>query len=230
MPVHRREVYERIAAAASDDSAAVPYASRLSPETFTVALSNASEATLGTSTATGTITDATTIPSASIADATATEGTDSALSFTVTLDAAPTGTVTIDYATTDGTATAGADYTSTTGTLTFADGATSRSISVPIANDALNESNETLTVTLSNASGATLGTASATGTIVNRTVVLPSASIASDGDATEGTDTSVTFMVTLDKAGTETVTLKYASADGTATAGSDYIAASGRCS
>ena len=198
-----------------------------SAETFTVALSNASGATLGTSTATGTITDTATIPSANIADATATEGTDSSLSFTVTLDAAPTDTVTIDYATSDGTATADADYTSTTGTLTFADGATSGTISVPIADDALNESNETLTVTLSNAEGATLATASATGTIVNRAIVLPSASIASAGDATEGTDTSVTFMVALDKAGTGTVTLDYASADGTATAGSDYTAASG---
>ena len=167
-------------------------------------------------------------PSASIAGGTATEGTDNAISFTVTLDAAATGTVTIDYATTDGTATAGSDYTSTSGTLTFAAGTTSQTITVPIADDSVNESDETFTVTLSNASGATLGTSAATGTIANRTMTVPpSASITSGASATEGTDTSVVFTVTLDKAGTGTVTIDYATSDGTASAGSDYTSTSG---
>ena len=167
-------------------------------------------------------------PSASIAGGTATEGTDTSIGFTVTLDAAATGTVTIDYATTDGTATAGSDYTSTSGTLTFAAGTTSQTITVPIADDSVNENDETFTVTLSNASGATLGTSAATGTIANRTVTVPpSASISSGASATEGTDTSVAFTVTLDKAATGTVTIDYATSDGTASAGSDYTSTSG---
>ena len=167
-------------------------------------------------------------PDASIAGGTATEGTDTSIRFTVTLDNAATDTVTIDYATADGTATAGSDYTETSGTLTFAAGTTSQAISVPIADDSENESDETFTVTLSNPTGATLETSSATGTIANRTVTAPpSASISSADTATEGTDASVVFTVTLDRAATATVTIDYATANGTASAGSDYTSTSG---
>ena len=130
-------------------------------------------ATLETSSATGTIANRTVTPppSASISSAgTATEGTDASVAFTVTLDRAATATVTIDYTTANGTASAGSDYTSTSGTLTFATGTTTRTITVPIADDAVNESDETFTVTLSNPSGATLGTSSASATITNRYV------------------------------------------------------------
>ena len=74
-------------------------------------------------------------PALSVADATAAEGDDSTADFVVTLDPAATGTVTVDYATTDGTATAPADYGSTSGTLTFAAGETLKTVSVPIVDD-----------------------------------------------------------------------------------------------
>ena len=67
-------------------------------------------------------------PSVSIAGGSGTEGTDSSIGFTVTLDEAATETVTVDYATSDGTADAGDDYTSTSGTLTFDAGTTSKTI------------------------------------------------------------------------------------------------------
>ena len=199
-------------------------------ETFTVTLSNASGADLGTSTATGTIRNRSvvveTTPTVGIAGGNGTEGTDSSITFTVTLDEAASGTVTVDYATSDGTATAGDDYTSASGTLTFSAGTTSQSVSVPIADDEENESDETFTVTLSNASGADLGTSSSTGTIKNRLVVLPKVSI-SGGSGKEGDDSSISFTVTLDKAASGTVTVAYATADGTADAGDDYTATSG---
>ena len=103
----------------------------------------------------------------SVADAEATEGEGAALAFTVTLDPAAAVTVTVDYATADGTATAGEDYTETNGTLTFTPGETSKTISVPIADDAVEDSGETLTLTLSNAAGAEIDDAEATGTIRN---------------------------------------------------------------
>ena len=78
----------------------------------------------------------------------------------------------MDYATADGSAEAGDDYTAASGTLSFAAGETSKAISVAIDDDIDNESDETFTVTLSNASGADLGTKTATGTIRNRTVAL----------------------------------------------------------
>ena len=111
-----------------------------------------------------------TTPTVSIAGGSGTEGDDDSIAFTVTLDEAASGTVTVDYATSDGTATAGADYTATSGTLTFQTGDTQKTISVPIDNDIVNESDETFTFTLSNPAGADLGTSTATGTIENRRV------------------------------------------------------------
>ena len=109
-------------------------------------------------------------PTVSISGGSGTEGDDASISFTVTLDAAASATVTVDYATSDGSATAGDDYTAKSGTLSFAAGETSKTISVAVKDDTLNESDETFTVTLSNASGANPGTTSATGTIQNRYV------------------------------------------------------------
>ena len=140
-------------------------------ETFTVALSNASGATLGTAGATGTIRNRHVAPTASISGGGGKEGDDDAIAFAVTLDRAAAAAVTVDYATSDGSATAGDDYTAKSGTLSFAAGETGKTVSVPIGDDNENESDETFTVTLSNASGAVLGTASATGTIENRHVV-----------------------------------------------------------
>ena len=192
-----------------------------SDETFTVTLSNASGAVLGTASATGTIENRYVTPAVSISDAGGTEG-DGDIAFTVTLDSAASATVTVDYATANGTAD-GDDYTATSGTLTFAAGTTSGTIIVPIADDNENESDETFTVTLSNASGAVLGTASATGTIRNRHVT-PAVSI-SDAGGTEG-DGDIAFTVTLDSAASATVTVDYATANGTAD-GDDYTATSG---
>ncbi|HSY51697.1 MAG TPA: ELWxxDGT repeat protein [Thermoanaerobaculia bacterium] len=80
--------------------------------------------------------------------------------FTVSLSAASAQTVTVDYATSDGTATAGSDYDAVSGTLTFAAGETSKNIDVPVRGDVIPENNETFLVTLRNASGAALAKAS----------------------------------------------------------------------
>ena len=65
----------------------------------------------------------------------------------------------------DGTATAGADYTATSGTLTFNPGDVAKSISVPILDDAIDDGDETMTLTLSNASNTRIADGTATGTI-----------------------------------------------------------------
>ena len=103
----------------------------------------------------------------SVADASAHENTDDALDFAVTLDRASTLTVTVDYATSNGTATAGSDYTSTSGTLTFEPGDTAKTVSVPILDDAIDDGNETMTLTLSNEANARIADGTATGTINN---------------------------------------------------------------
>ena len=106
-------------------------------------------------------------PAVSVADARAEEGVDATLDFAVTLDRAPTGPVTVDYATADGTATAGEDYTAVSDTLTFARGETSKTISVPVLDDAIDEGEETMKLTLSNPQGLTIADGEAVGTIAN---------------------------------------------------------------
>ena len=103
----------------------------------------------------------------SVADARANENADDALNFVVSLDKVSTLTVSVDYATSDATATAGQDYTATAGTLTFNPGDAAKSISVPILDDAIDDGVETMTLTLSNATNARIADATATGTIEN---------------------------------------------------------------
>ena len=104
-----------------------------------------------------------------MADASATEGTDGTIDFEVTLNARDDcETVTVDWATADGSATAGEDYTAANGTLTFGPGETSKTLSVVILDDTVEDSGETFTLQLNNASGATLADAEATGTISDK--------------------------------------------------------------
>ena len=103
----------------------------------------------------------------SVADARIDEGPGAVLAFEVTLNRAASGTVTVDYATADGTATAGADYTAASATLTFETGETVKTVNVTVLDDAHDDTGETLTLTLSNASGALLRDGEATGTIEN---------------------------------------------------------------
>ena len=109
-------------------------------------------------------------PALSIGDASVDEGDSGSvtLSFTVTLNQAATDTVTVDWETADGTATAGTDYTAGNGSLTFSSGDSSKTVSVTVAGDNVDEPDEeTFTVRLSNSSGATIGDGTATGTITD---------------------------------------------------------------
>ena len=158
-------------------------------------------------------------PELSIGDVSVDEGAGTAI-FGVELDVASGEQVTVDYATSDGTATAGADYTAATETLTFAPGQESKDIRVTLEDDALAEGAETFTVRLSNATNARIADAEATGTITDDEGT-PALGI-SDASATEGD--AVQFTVTLIPAAAGDVTVAYGTADGTATAGTDYTA------
>ena len=146
---------------------------------------------------------------------------------TVTRTGTTTGTSTVAYATSNSTATAGSDYTASSGTLTFAPGVTSQTFNVPILDDGITEGNETFTVTLSAPVAATLGTITA----ATVTVTDNETSSLSIGDVTlaEGNagTTAFVFTVTLSTPSATAVTVDYATADQTATAGSDYASTSG---
>ncbi len=109
------------------------------------------------------------IPTLSIDDVSTTEGQagTKVLNFTVTLSAASTLTVTANFATANGSATAGSDYVATNGTVTFNPGDLTKQIPVTINGDIGFEPDETFTVTLTNPTNATLNKASGTGTIQN---------------------------------------------------------------
>ena len=103
----------------------------------------------------------------SVADARVDENAGAPLAFVVTLSRAASAALTVDYATADGSAHAGDDYTAASGTLTFRAGESSQTIEVAVLDDAHDEGEETLTLTLSNASSGRLTDGEATGTIAN---------------------------------------------------------------
>ena len=137
--------------------------------TIRAQLQSATDYTIGSpSSATVTVND-NDMPQLSIgADQSVAESAGS-MEFTVTLDGPNAQTVTVDYATSDGSATAGEDYTQRSGRLTFSpSGARTQTIRVTIRNDDIDENNENFTVTLSSANPTRRwGRDEATGTITD---------------------------------------------------------------
>jgi hypothetical protein len=194
-------------------------------ETATLTLSNASNGSFTNSTGDLVITDDDE-PVVSITNITATES-DNTATFTVTLDQAAANDVTVVYTSSDGLsngATAGSDYTGFTGTVTISAGESSGTITVPIILDSTDEVDETATVTLSNATSATIVGDNATADLVITDDDEPQISIA-NSTASE-TDGTATFTATLDQAAAEEVTVVYTTTNGTAD-GDDYTATTG---
>lgn len=169
-------------------------------------------------------------PTVSIANAPAvTEGNTGtrAATFTVSLSAASSQTVTVGYATGNDTATAGSDYQTASGTLTFAPGETSKTISALVNGDRLPEWNEAFLVNLSSPTNAVINDGQGVGTIMDDE---PRVSI-SDVSKKEGKKnqtTLFTFTVTLSAAYDQAVTMLFRTVDGTAKTGdSDYVAKTG---
>ena len=171
-------------------------------ETFTQEIHDFQNATASAKTrSTITIQDDDDPPSVSVGDATAAEG--APVEFPVTLSAASGREVAVNWATTDDSATSPADFTAVSGTLTVMPGETTATVVVATIEDTLDEPDEeTFTLTLSSPSNATLGEATATGTITDNDDP-PTLGVA-DAAATEGDP--VEFTVTLSAAATADVT------------------------
>jgi probable HAF family extracellular repeat protein len=168
-------------------------------------------------------------PLVTISDATVTEGNSGIRNamFTVTLSAAGTEPVSVNFTTANGSATASSDYQANSGTLTFGPGETSRTITVLVNGDRLGESNETFAVNLSGATNATIADGQGVATILDDE---PRVSI---GDVTKAEGkknqtTIFTFTVTLSAAYDQAVTMSFQTVNGTATTGNnDYVAKTG---
>jgi hypothetical protein len=201
-------------------------------ETVLLSLSSPTGARLKTSNAWLTITDTDPPPppppSISIGDADAFES-EGQLTFPITLSSASGLDVSVDYATADGTAIAWEDYIPITGTLNIPAGQTKRSIEITLVDDTVYEYDETFTVKLFEPVNATLGNAQGSGTILNNDPPPPPSISIGDADACES-EGKMTFPITLSGPSGLDVSVDYATADGTAIAGEDYIPIGGTLS
>jgi uncharacterized repeat protein (TIGR01451 family) len=196
-------------------------------ETFLLNLSNPFNASIGRGSAQGTIID-NDKSAITVDDVSVTEGDIGTLDavFTVRLSLTNSQTVTVNYATADGTAIAGSDYFATNGVLSFAAGETAKTVVVKVRGDFIAEPAETFLLNLSNPSNASISRGSAQGSIIDND---KSAISVDDVSVTEGDTATVdaVFTVRLSLTNSQTVTVNYATADGTAIAGNDYVLTAG---
>ena len=158
-----------------------------------------------------------------------------AVTFTITLTPRSRQAVTVEYTTRDGTATAASgDYRGTRGRVELPPGIDSATVDVPVQGDTAEEPDETFSLVLKNPVGAVLATAEAQAEIVDDDGAAgpgsgPELSI-EDGRVTEGSSgrRTLSLVVTLSAAATKPVSVDYATADGSATAGDDYQERSGK--
>ena len=208
-------------------------AAGLANQTFVLDLAGALNGKITRPTGTATIVDVVPVaPSISVGNVNVQVGTTAAQAvFTVSLSAASSSTVTVKYSTADGTAkAAGKAYTAISGTLTFAPGQTSKTIVVPVA--ALTTAglaNQTFVLNLASAVNGKIANATATATIVDVVPAPPSVSIGSVNVTRPASGSSkASVVVSLSAASKQTVTVNYATVNGTAAAGVDYTAQSGK--
>jgi uncharacterized repeat protein (TIGR01451 family) len=146
---------------------------------------------------------------------------------TVTLSQAGAATAKVEYATGDGSASAGSDYAATADKLSFPPGTTVLTFTVAITDDALYEYNEALLLTLSNVENALIGGSNPVWLTILNDDGQPSVGWSSTAYSVLEAEGSETITAALDAAAGVTVTVEYETADGSAGAGSDYTAISG---
>ena len=162
------------------------------------------------------------------------EGSAGTITFTVTLSQVMAATVSVDYASANSSAAAGSDYVAVSGSLLFAVGETTKDITVTVLDDGLFESTEAFVMGISNAildpgganSVLVITDSTGVGTITDDDIGV-AIGTGVPNVATEGTDPSITFTVTLSKAAGSDVTVDYTTANGSAVAGADFVTTSG---
>jgi uncharacterized repeat protein (TIGR01451 family) len=168
-------------------------------------------------------------PSLSIGDLVVSEGDSGTNSFEldVRLSLPSTNTVTVNYSTQNGTATAPLDLIASSGLITFPPGSTNQKVTVSVRGDTSYETNETFFVVLSGSQNAAIGDNQGAVTILNDDP-LPLVSI-SDVSVTEGNSgtTNAVFRVSLSAPNGLAVVVRYSTSNGTARAGADYVPRNG---
>ena len=205
-------------------------------ESFTVQLATAVNAVIVDETGLGTITDEDTggpgpgpnpepRPVIAINDVTVTEDAGPAI-FTVSLSRTSTSTITVNAATRDGSARHPDDYTRTSSVITFAPGTVSMAFPVPVIDDEIPEPNETFTVRLTSASGASIADETGLATITDNGDRAPEISV---NDVTLAEDDGpAVFTISLSKPSGHEISLTATTRDGRAVQPNDYTRTSAR--
>ncbi len=218
------ETLKTLTVAVHDDTGAEP------TEDFLVYLYDAQNARIDDAVARVTVVDNDApagTPIASVGDLLLDEA-DGMARFLVTLDRPSAGTVRVPYATRDGSAQAGSDFTASSGVLHFLPGETARIVSIALANDPFAELDETFTLELSEPSGATLRDTDAAARIVaNDGAPLAAPWVLLEDTIAGEADRYADVTVRLAAPGTGPISMRYAVANDTAAAGSDYGYADG---
>ena len=208
-------------------------------EVFRLQLSNVAGGSIGIHLGSGTILNDDVTPGLAVTGVSLPEGDtgDTIAALTVAIGSPSAFPITVDVATQDGTATQPSDYDAVTSTLTFAPGETTKTVDVTIHGDASIEPDESFTVHMSNATGASIAVAVGDGTILDdddhdrppaSTDPVASIGDASIGEGAAGASRTIRFPVSLSRASAGAVTIAYRTSDGSATAGDDYVEGTGR--
>ena len=195
-------------------------------ETFSVRLSSPVDAVIADETGLATIFDDDVLPVVGISDASVSEGNSRTVdaTFTITRSGIIAGPSSVQYATASGSASGGSDFLAIAPTtVTFAAGETAKTVTVSVNGDITGESAETFSVKLTSPTGAAISDDTGTGTIFDDDA-LPTVAVSDVVvPAARDTDTWAIFSVTRSGNTAGPSSVKYATAGGTATEGSDFV-------
>jgi predicted outer membrane repeat protein len=147
--------------------------------------------------------------------------------FGVVASPQPYMTVTVNYSTTNGTASSGSDYTGKTGVITFTPGVTLTNISIPILTDSLDEYNETFQISLTNPISSVLGTAAVATIVITDDNAAPTVQFTAASINVNESAVSVTLTATLSAASARALSAAYATSGLTAQSNVDYTSTIG---
>ena len=151
----------------------------------------------------------------------------SAVDFVVRLDAPSLNQITVNFATSNGTAVGNSDVIGQVGTLTFTPGEMSKTIHVLLLDGTVAERTEAFWLNLSGAVNATITQASATATIFDNDGATGTPALSVNDVVVDEAGRTATFFVSLDKPSVLPVAVAYGTVDDTATAGQDFVGANG---
>lgn len=195
-------------------------------ETIVAAISNNSTGTITAGATTGTILDNDLSAWSVSSVASSNEDGNNRLAYNITRTGSLSSAATITFATAGGTATAGVDYTAINQSLNFSAGESTKTVWVNLIGDSIGEVDESIIAVIGNASAGTISTASVTGAIIDNDYSRASFSISVVSNNVYESSGAVAYFISRTGDLSSSQTVFYSMGAGTATAATDYTAAS----